>query len=106
MELFQPLGYRRPGYAAELPDLLYGQASAISELDTLPALVIQTVDSVPQTFQLEVPERRILHRTPDTDQTGQHRFKLTFTQVPFVPLFPRLFPLPILLQEVRDLPWH
>ena len=61
---------------------------------------------LPQTFQLEVPERRIFHGAPDAGRTGQHRFKLTFTQVPLVLLILRLFPLPILLQEVCDLLWH
>ena len=55
---------------------------------------------------MEVPEHLILHGTPDTIRTGQHRFKLTFTQMPFVLLFLRLFPFPILLQEVCDLLWH
>ncbi len=59
-----------------------------------------------QSFKTEVPAYSILHRTPDAFRTGQHRFKLTFTQMPFVLLFLRLFPFPILLQEVCDLLWH
>ena len=92
--------------AVDRPDLLHGQTPAISEFYKIPALVSQTIDGFPQTFQLEVPEHRILHGTPDTIRAGQHRFKLTFTQMPFVLLFLRLFPFPILLQEVCDLLWH
>ena len=39
-------------------------------------------------------------------RTGQHRFKLTFTQVPCVLLLLRLFPFSILLKDVCDLLWH
>ena len=46
---------------------------------------------------MEVLEHCILHGTPDTLQAGQHRFKLTFTQMPLVPLILCPFPFPILL---------
>ena len=75
-------------------------------LDQIPALVTKITDGFPQSFKLEVPEYSILHGTPDTIRTEQHRFKLTFTQMPFVLFLLRLFPLPILLQEVCDLLWH
>ena len=87
------------GYAVDRPDLLHGQSLAISEFDQVPALSAKILNGFPQTFQLEVPEYSILHGTPDTIRTEQHRFKLTFTQMPMVPLVLRLFPLPILLQE-------
>ena len=61
---------------------------------------------LPQIFKPEVPEHRILRGTLDAFQTGQHRFKLTFTQVPCVLLFLRPFPFSILLKEVCDLLWH
>ena len=62
--------------------------------------------ALPQIFKPEVPEHCILHGAPDALQTGQHRFKLTFTQVPCVLLFLRPFPFSILLKEVCDLLWH
>ena len=69
-------------------------------------LPIQPRNGSPQIFKPEVPKRRILHGPLDTIPAGQHRFKRTFTQMPCVLLFLRLFPLPILLQEVCDLLWH
>ena len=67
---------------------------------------IQFRNGSPQIFKPEVPEHRILHGTLDALKTGQHRFKLTFTQVPCVLLLLRLFPFSILLKEVCDLLWH
>ena len=67
---------------------------------------IQFRNGLPQIFKLEVPERRILHGSPDAIRTGRHRFKLTFTQVPCVLFVLRLLPFPILLKEVRDLLWY
>ena len=61
---------------------------------------------LPQIFKPEVPEHCILHGTLDAIRTGQHRFKLTFTQVPCVLPLLRLFPFSILLKEVCDLLWH
>ena len=84
-------------YTVDHPNFFHGQASAISEFDEILVLGAQRVDGFPQTFQLEVPERRILHGTPDTLQAGQHRFKLTFTQMTLVPLILCPFPFPILL---------
>ena len=69
-------------------------------------LHVQFRNGSPQIFKPEVPEHRILHGTLDALQTGQHRFKLTFTQVPCVLLLLRLFPFSILLKEVCDLLWH
>ena len=70
---------------------------------SIPSLVTQAVHSFSQIFKPEVPERRTFHGTPNASQTRQLRFKLTFTQMPFVPLILCLFPFPILLQKVRDL---
>ena len=69
-------------------------------------LHVQFRNGSPQIFKPEVPERRILHGTPDAIRSGRHRFKLTFTQVPRVLFVLRLLPFPILLKEVRDLLWH
>ena len=69
-------------------------------------LHVQFRNGSPQIFKPKVPEHRILHGTLDALQTGQRRFKLTFTQVPCVLLVLRLLPFSILLKEVRDLLWH
>lgn len=82
MKLFQPLGYGHLGDPIDLADLLHGQFPAIAKRDQVLALVIQISDGLSQIFKSEVPEDSILHGTPDTIRAEQHRFKLTFTQVP------------------------
>ena len=89
-----------------MTDLLHRQLTAVSEGEQVLTLHIQFRNGSPQIFKLEVPEHRILHGTLDALQIGQHRFKLTFTQVPCVLLLLRLFPFSILLEEVCDLLWH
>ena len=89
-----------------MTDLIHRQLTAVSEGEQVLTLHVQFRNGSPQIFKPEVPERRILHGTLDALQTGQHRFKLTFTQVPCVLLVLRLLPVPILLKEVRDLLWY
>ncbi len=65
-----------------------------------------TRNGLPQIFKRGVPEYRLLHRTPGQHMAGQHCFKLTSTQMPFVLPGLGLRTLSILLQEFRDLLWH
>ena len=82
--------FSRFRYTVDHPNFFHGQPPAISEFYKIPALVSQAIDGFPQSFKLEVPEYSILHGTPDTVRTEQHRFKITFTQMPMVPLVLRL----------------
>ena len=89
-----------------MTDLLHCQLTAVSEGEQVLTLHVQFRNGSPQIFKPKVPEHCILHGTLDAIRTGRHRFKLTFTQVPCVLLFLRLFSFSILLKEVCDLLWH
>ena len=67
-----------------MTDLIHRQRIAVSEGEQVLTLHVQFRNGSPQIFKPEVPERRILHGTPNAIRTGQHRFKLTFTQMPCV----------------------
>ena len=69
-------------------------------------LSAQLRDGIPQIFKLEVPEYIPLQRTPGWHMAGQHRFKLTSTQMPLVLPGLGLRALSVLLQKFRDLLWH
>ena len=69
-------------------------------------LAVQFRDGLPQIFKLEVPEYSVLQRMLRRGIAGQHRFKLTFTQMPLVLPVLCLAALSILFQEIRDLIWH
>ena len=67
-----------------MTDLIHRQRIAVTEGEQVLTLHVQFRNGSPQIFKPEVPEHRILHGTLGALQTGQHRFKLTFTQVPCV----------------------
>ncbi len=71
-------------------------------MDQLLAFAVQSRYSVSQIFKTEVPRNNIIHRMQGPLLWGQHRFKLTFTKMPFVPLGFRLLPFPILLEKIRN----
>lgn len=92
--------------SGDLTDLLHGQFVVVAKRKQGLVVLAQFFHGISQNFKLEVLEYFIFHRTPDTSLAGQHRFKLTSTQMPGVPPVLCLFPFPISLQKVCDLLWR